>query len=527
MVIVCPSYEGQPPDNAIHFVEWLHGLYGEELKGVKYAVFGCGHHDWHDTFHRVPKLIDELISKHGAERITDLGLCDVADADVMDQFDEWKDKSFWPAISKSADAAGTVSDQASSAPTLELEVSTDKRAQALRQEVGQAVVLDAKTLTHPEEPEKRHLGLQLPTDMTYKAGDYLAVLPLNPSITVRRVMKRFSLPWDAAIKVSPEGNTTSLPSNTWVAAHDVLKGYVELSQPPSKKDLRRFITQTSSSSDQAALDTLLNDTNHKDKESISTLDILERYSSISLPFSEFLTLLPPLRVRLYSISSSPLKDPTACTISYGVLDQPGSTGWTSARHPGVASTYLASLQTEDRLHVAVRPSHSGFYLPAAGSTNPTPVIMICAGTGIAPFRAFVQERALQLQARDGDREKAGLGKALLFVGCRSEEKDRLYNEELQGWEKEGAVSVRYAYSKETEKSLGCKYVQDRVRRDAKEMKELWDAGAKIYICGASVLVREVASVLKEVLFEGLSEKEILEQYSKAMRGERIVTDVFG
>lgn len=527
IAIICSTYEGQPPDNAIHFVEWLQGLSGTELDKVKYAVFGCGHHDWHDTFHRIPRWIDDKIAEHGGERIVPIGVCDVADSDVVDQFDEWKDRSFWPAVSKAPESAAISKDQSSQLPELDVEMSTDIRAQLLRHDVAQAVVLEAKTLTHSNEPQKRHLELQLPSGVSYKAGDYLAVLPLNPAASVRRVTRRFSLPSDAAIKITAEGNTTSLPSNTWLAVHDILRGFVELSQNPSKKDLQRFISLTEDKTTKQALETLLSKPS-KHKEHISTLDILEHYPSIALSFSEFLTLCPPLRVRLYSISSSPLGEPSKCSISYSVLDAPGSSGWTTARHQGVASTYLANLQAEDRLHVSVRPSRAGFHLPLANTAHPIPLIMICAGTGLAPFRAFVQERALQLSARSASPAPAGLGEALLFVGCRSQGKDRLYAEELDEWEALGAVATRYAYSREPQASHGCKYVQDRVRLDAKDVKRLWDEGAKVYLCGANGLVREVGVVLREVLFPECGDRsDAREAFARATRTERIVTDVFG
>ena len=98
----------------------------------------------------------------------------------------------------------------------------------------QALVLDARTLTAPGEPEKRHLEIRLPTGSDYVSGDYLALLPMNPHDSVRRVMSRFSLPWDAVIKVN-SNDQTIIPPGIPLSAYDVLRGYVEISQPATKK----------------------------------------------------------------------------------------------------------------------------------------------------------------------------------------------------------------------------------------------------------------------------------------------------
>ena len=146
--------------------------------------------------------------------------------------------------------------------------------------------------------------------------------------------------------------------------------------------------------------------------------------------------------------------------------------------------------------------------------------MICAGTGIAPFRGFAHERVLQMRAQ-------ALAPALLYVGCRYSTSDRLYADEIDAWEKEGAVEVRYAFSREVKKAAGCRYVQDRVAKDAAEVKALWDKGAKIYICGSSRVVREVGAVLRSALFDEMDEKKQKVLWLEATRGERVVTDMFG
>jgi cytochrome P450 / NADPH-cytochrome P450 reductase len=255
----------------------------------------------------------------------------------------------------------------------------------------------------------------------------------------------------------------------------------------------------------------------------TVLNFLEQFPSIELPFAEYLAMLPPLRIRLYSISSSPLSDPSVCTITYGVLNASGPPGQTSARHIGVASNYLSTLSPKDSVKFSLLPSKSGFSLPPIGSNSPTPIIMICAGTGLAPFRGFVQERSLQMGGKSGVK----LAPALLFVGCRSAIGDRLYAQQMDAWQDEGVVEIRYAFSKEKEKSDGCRYVQDRILKDGAKVKELWGKDAKVYICGASLLVKEVGNALRTVLFESTSDKERDNLFLEAKKNGRILQDVFG
>ena len=190
--------------------------------------------DWQATFQRIPKLTDELFEKHGSKRLAARGFADAANNDIFNDFDKWMDQTLWPAI---ANEFGGHDEDLPEAQALDVEVSTNTRSSDLRQDVSEAIVKDVKVLTAPGEPEKRHIELQLPTDMAYKAGDYLAVLPLNNSKIVKRVMNRFSLPWDARIFIK-EGQNTILPTGREMSVFDLLSAYVELNQPATTKVCR-------------------------------------------------------------------------------------------------------------------------------------------------------------------------------------------------------------------------------------------------------------------------------------------------
>ncbi|KAI3395136.1 hypothetical protein diail_1751 [Diaporthe ilicicola] len=524
VAVITASYEGEPPDNAALFCNWIQGLKGKELENVSYAVFGCGHHDWSSTFHKIPKMCDATIEKFGGTRIAPLGVADAADGDMFTKFESWEDEIFWPAMKEKYGVEADAQDGEGLQGGLSVEISTP-RSSTLRQDVKEAVVTAARVLTSPEAPTKKHIEIQLPSDMTYSAGDYLAILPINPKEIVHRALRRFQLPWDAHVTISSQSQTT-LPTGSSVPASDVLGAYVELAQPATKRSIAALAEATKDEETKAALKLLggenyLTEVNAK---RLSVLDLLEKYRSIELPFATFLSLLPPMRVRQYSISSSPLWNPNNLTLTYAVLDAPTLSG-TGQRYVGVATSYLASLEAGDKLHVAIRPSHASFHLPI--DSEKTPVLCIAAGSGLAPFRGFIQERAAMLGAG------RKLAPAILFFGCRSPEQDDLYREELDKWEAAGAVEVRRAYSRKPDASEGCAHVQDRLWRDRREVQELWGQGAKIFVCGSRGVgdaVREVAIRMyvdgaKENHGKDMSVEEATERFD-AVRNERYATDVF-
>jgi cytochrome P450/NADPH-cytochrome P450 reductase len=233
-----------------------------------------------------------------------------------------------------------------------------------------------------------------------------------------------------------------------------------------------------------------------------------------------------MRVRQYSISSSPLWNPTSVTLTFSLLDAPSLADPKGTRHHlGVASSYLASLAPGDKLHVAVRPSHKSFHLPTDAAN--TPVILVGAGSGIAPFRGFIQERAAQIAAG------RKLAPALLFFGCRAPDKDDIYREELDRWEKLGAVEVRRAYSRSAgEDAKGCKYVQDRIWLDREDVTELWKKGGRVYVCGSRSVGEAVKNVVikiakEDALKEGRDvNDEKLTKWFDGIKNERFATDVF-
>ncbi|KAI0025084.1 cytochrome P450 [Xylariomycetidae sp. FL0641] len=519
VVVITASYEGQPPDNAGHFVNWIEHLDSEtSLEGVDYSVFGVGHHEWSQTFHRVPKLVDSKMEASGARRVAALGLADVGAGDTFSDFETWEDEVLWPSLEKQyGGAKGSARPLSSSGLTVSV---TSPRTSTLRQDVLEAMVVEARTLTAPGEPIKKHVEIALPSGETYRAGDYLAILPVNPKETVQRVMRHFHLAWDAHVTITSDAKT-SLPTNTSLPVQSILEHYVELAQPATKRNILALSEAAKDGTERSALQKLANeDFEHVSEKRASIMDLLETYPSVNLPLGAFFSMLPPMRVRQYSISSSPLWNPSHVTLTFAVLQAPAKSG--QGTYVGVASSYLHSLAPGDKLRVGVRQSHAAFHLPQ--DPERTPVIMIAAGSGLAPFRGFVQERAELLGA--GRR----IAPAVLFFGCRHPDRDSLYAEELRRWEELGAVTVKRAYSRFTEGHH--RYVQDALRAHRDLLLEYWQNDARLYICGSRAVGEGVREVACQMHIEQQRQRgcecseEEAGKWWEDLRNARYATDVF-
>jgi cytochrome P450/NADPH-cytochrome P450 reductase len=472
VVVVTASYEGRPPDNARRFVAWVEGLGPDALKGTRYSVFGCGNRQWARTYQAIPKRMDVALEKAGAIRIKDRGETD-AGGDFFGGFEEWY-ADLWTALGN-AFGKETVEPAASE---LDVEILRSGREMALRLTDldGGRVVANRELvdMTSPSARSKRHIEIALPAGMSYRTGDYLAVLPRNPRHDVERALRRFGLAADTQIVIHKSlGSATALPSEYPVAVADILANYVELGQPATRTQVGQLAQATRCPPDRKALEALSQPEAYDSEvlsKRVSLLDLLERFPACELGLGAFLAALPPMRARQYSISSSPLRDPARCSLTVAVLDAPALAG--GHRHLGVASTYLAGLEESARLSVAVRPSQAAFHPPPDPAV---PIMMVCAGSGIAPFRGFIEERSIQ---KAGGRE---VGPALLFFGVDHPEVDYLYKDELAAWQEQGVVEVHPAFSSAPDGEVT--YVQHRVWQRREAVAALFRRGATVFVCG--------------------------------------------
>ena len=474
VLIACASYNGTPPDNAVKFVDWLERAEPGVAEGVKYAIFGCGHSDWSSTFQATPRIIDDALERLGAERIMDRAEGDARD-DIDEQFDGWAG-SVWPAIVSSLSLELDLADAADAAPLYQVErlVASDINTVAQQSGAKAVPVLENRELQNLEASRRstRQIEVALPEGMTYRTGDHLSVVPVNSDELVNRVLKRFGFAANAQIRIQASSSDHSqLPVDTPLSVHRLLSQMLELQSVASRRDVATLARHTECPRSAPVLKALAEDEfrSKVQQKRHSILDLLEEFEACELPFGVFLELIPMLTPRYYSISSSPLNDAAKCSVTVGVVDEAAISG--NGHFKGVCSNYLADAAVGDLVYVSVRATSDGFHLPDDPNK---PIIMIGPGTGIAPFRGFLAERAAFI-AKGTD-----LGPAMLFFGCRHPDQDFIYRDELESYASDGIVDLHVAYSRMEKKKT---YVQDLLRENRDAVWALIEQGAQIYVCG--------------------------------------------
>jgi cytochrome P450 / NADPH-cytochrome P450 reductase len=495
-VIVCASYNGLPPDNAVKFHHSLNGAGTNAYEGLSYTVFGCGNTEWATTYQAVPTQLDAGLEQHGATRIHPRGAGD-ARGDFDAAYRKWHD-TLWQDIATALGVEATQqTDQ--SQPRLSIMVTNRQVTNPviMSYQARAAVVRDNRELLGAGAGRStRHIEVALPKDAQYKAGDHLGVLPRNNINLIRRVMLHFGLDAGSYVTIIPNrGSHTHLPTDEPAPLLGVLGSCVELQDPATRGDVEMMVRYTDDPEQKSSLEGLIgsddaSQTRFRNEvlaRGRSLLDLLDDYPACDMPFEVFLDRLPPLRPRYYSISSSPLVSPEMCSITTGVLRGPARSG--IGEFGGVCSNYLGSNPPNSTVFAFVREPTIAF----RPSDDPQrPMIMIGAGTGLAPFRGFLQERAAQ-RARG-----VPVATSLLFFGCRTSEDDYLYEDELRSYEADGVVKVDAVFSREGNPER--RYVQDAIIGRADEVWDLIEnQRANIYICGnANTMAPGVRTALIQV-----------------------------
>ena len=436
VLIFCASYNGAPPDNATRFLKWISsGLPKDAFANVRYAVFGCGNSDWAATYQSVPRLIDEQLAAHGGRSVYARGEGD-ARSDLDGDFESWFAK-LAPLATKEFGVASEFSRTAEDEPLYRFEpvAATSVNAVAAMGGLSPMKVLanrelQNKTAVNRSERSTRHIEIELPADMAYRVGDHLSVVPRNDPALVDSVARRFGfLPADQIRLKVADGRRAQLPAGEPVSVGRLLTDFVELQQVATRKQIQIMSEHTRCPVTKPKLVAYVADdaasTERYRSEILgqrrSVFDLLEEHPACELPFHAYLEMLSLLAPRYYSISSSPSVDRSRCSITVGVVEGVANSG--RGIYKGVCSNYLASRRAGETIHATVRETKAGFRLPEDASI---PIIMIGPGTGLAPFRGFLQQRAA-LKARG-----TTLGPSMLFFGCRHPDQDFLYAEELKG-----------------------------------------------------------------------------------------------
>lgn len=197
VVLITPSYEGQPPDNGRKFVTWLESIQDKQdcLRGIKYAIFGCGNPDWVLTYHRIPKLIEDILDRTSASKFCPTGLGNAA-GDIVGAFDAFSEQ-LWAALQPSGGRAEAAHEE------LQVKITVDRPEMLGEKDMTLGTVRQHLQIADTSVgPRKMMMDVELPGDATYQAGDYLVVLPTNHRHKVRRVLQRFDMPVDALVKLS-------------------------------------------------------------------------------------------------------------------------------------------------------------------------------------------------------------------------------------------------------------------------------------------------------------------------------------
>jgi cytochrome P450/NADPH-cytochrome P450 reductase len=483
-LIICASYNGAAPDNATQFVKWLDSdLPKDAFAGVRYAVFGCGNSDWAATYQSVPRAIDEKLAAHGARAIYPRGEGD-ARSDLDGQFQKW-----FPAAAQVAtkefgidwNFTRTAEDEPLYAiqPVAPTAVNTIvTQGGALPMKVLANSELQNKAGASPSDRSTRHIEVQLPSGVAYRVGDHLSVVPRNDPTLVDSVARRFGfLPADQIRLQVAEGRRAQLPVGDAVSVGRLLTEFVELQQVATRKQIQIMAEQTRCPMTKPKLLAYVGDDDASAEryrvevlgKRKSVFDLLEEYPACELPFHIYLEMLSLLAPRYYSISSSPAGDGARCSVTVGVVEAPASSG--RGIYRGVCSNFLARRRAGDTIQATVRETKAGFRLPDDPSV---PIIMIGPGTGLAPFRGFLQERA------DRKAKGASLGPAMLFFGCRNAEQDYLYADELKAFAADGVAELHTAFSRGDGPKT---YVQHQVAAQKDQVWKLIEKGAIVYVCG--------------------------------------------
>ncbi|MEI2265354.1 sulfite reductase subunit alpha [Erwinia sp. CGal63] len=485
LVITSTYGEGEMPDNAQLFWQAISASTAPRLEQMNFAVLAIGDTGY-DGFCQAGKFIDMRLEQLGAKRLVDRVDCDI---DYEEPSQQWLNASM-PQFAASAGSSGKALENRPEAPVI---------PGSNKQNPYAAALVTNRRLSGPDsEKDIRHYEFDL-TDsgLKYEAGDALGVIPVNDPTLVKLLLTQLKADYDTPVS----GYDRSLG--------DLLTYQFEISEPSRK--LIEWVGQNTTNQE------LRHVLQHDDKDAMGvwlwgkdSLDLLQLELARTLSVAEFVALLRPLQHRAYSISSSSKAHPNQVHLTIASVRY-HSAG--RARN-GVCSTYLAERVGRGEKPAIFISPNKAFRVPADSNA---PLIMVGPGTGIAPFRAFLQER-----------EATGAkGKNWLFFGDQRLEHDFIYRDELLGWQESGLLNrLDLAFSRDQAKKI---YVQSRMMEQGAELYAWLQEGAYFYVCGdASRMAKDVDKALYEVIaqFGGLSAERAADYVDQLKKEKRYLRDVY-
>jgi sulfite reductase (NADPH) flavoprotein alpha-component len=498
LLVITSTYgDGEPPDNAQGFWGHLKGEGAGHFAHLSYSVLALGDTNY-SAFCQFGVNCDERLAELGANRFHPRAECDV---DYESASKAWMDGVF---AALAADAP-TGSAAGAGATASKNSVETEEETGYTKTNPFPARLLSKRLLNaEGSAKEVRHYAISLAgSGIEYEVGDALGVYPVNCSNLVGELLAALGCDGEEAVKVSGK----ELPLRMALAQHlDITR--------PSPELLRALASRGGSGGLSAEIAPLLEPSRKEELQKwLWGREIIDLLAGLSQPFgpAEFVGLLKKLQPRLYSISSSPKAHPGEVHLTVAAVRYESH----GRSRKGVCSTFLADICQEEAtpLPVYLQVSH-GFRLPSNGDV---PVIMCGPGTGIAPFRAFLEER----------QATGAKGKNWLFFGDQKRASDFLYQEELEAWLDSGHLSrLDLAFSRDQAEKI---YVQTRMTENAADLWSWFQEGAHFYVCGdASRMAKDVDAALVKVaeIAGGLSAAEAAAYVQKLKNDKRYQRDVY-
>lgn len=481
-IITSTQGEGDPPDNAAELHEFIHGRKAPKLEGVRFSVLALGDQTY-EFFCQTGRDFDKKLEELGAERLYERVDCDV---DYEEDAEKWMAN-----VINTIDSApeGTQSEQVVSESIKSAKEKKYSKANPYQAEVLENINLNGRG----SNKETRHIEFLLDNfGEEYEVGDCLVVLPQNDPALVELLIS--TLGWDPGdqIQISEDGDTISL--------EEALTSYFEIT-----KLTRPLLQNAAAYFDNETLKDKVQDSEWIQNyiEGRDFIDLLNDFPPEELEPEDVYQILRKLPPREYSISSSYQSLPDEVHITVGAVRYN-----THGRdRSGVCSVQFAErIQPGDTVPIYLK-RNPNFKFPKDGET---PVIMIGPGTGIAPFRAHMQERE----------EYGYKGNTWLFFGDQHFTTDFLYQTEWQEWLNDGVLEkMNIAFSRDTDQKV---YVQHRIAEHSKEFNEWLEKGASIYICGDEKnMAKDVHQAIRNVLVKerNLTEEDA-ESYLKQMKKDK-------
>lgn len=490
VLIVTSTYgEGEMPDNAQLFWEALSAGDAARIEDMRFAVLALGDTGY-DGFCEAGKSLDTRLEQLGAKRLLARVDCDV---DFEAAAQAWLEAALplFAEVPGGADELAAIP-AAAEAPAAAASLYNRKNPYT------SVLAVNRRLSGNDSAKEIRHYEFDLgDSGIHYEAGDALNVVPENNPELVQLLLTRLSAAADAAV-ASHDKPLAELLTHSFEISTPSRELIAAIAQRAGNEDLSRLVQ----GGDKAALEHWL--------WGKDILDLLQLNPAMNLGVDEFVSLLKPLQHRAYSISSSSLAHPghihlTVASVRYANGGRPRG---------GVCSTYLADRVAKGGPAGIFLSSNKSFRVPA---DKQAPVIMVGPGTGIAPFRAFLQER----------RESAASGRNWLFFGDQTRASDFIYEDELAVMMKDGVLNrLDLAFSRDQAEKI---YVQTRMRENGKELYTWLQDGGHFYVCGdASRMAKDVDLALHDVVAEhgGLDVEGATAYVNQLKREKRYLRDVY-